>query len=383
MGGVQSSIANGGSNAHLQHLLGSADANCAEDMPAWALVIFEFCDWKDRCNLMMTSRRWWRNTSSQSFYRFLAQRLAIECAVYVPPLPPANETWKSLFMELYKLRNIWKPHALTAAAAAADGGSREGSGSRFKISVYARFKPQKSNDAEAKAGAADAAAGEEAAKQVSLPLHQRLAMIRLSRNLKSNRAALKVLTSEGGWFEAKWSDLSRSEAARHALREGEDAAAAAANGHNSDKENSATINGCGDHRQAVAFDADQKIPSFVRGLCVASDGASVGIRGKMRQLQHQQQQSQRHGHVDDTPGMGSNIVAGVQNIDAMMSRVVMVAPDVGLREFAYDGVLPTSASQRSLYDTTARRLVMDFMNGFNSTAIGELEMRPHLLMFFL
>lgn len=361
-------------------------------MPAWALVIFEFCDWKDRCNLMMTSRRWWRNTSSQSFYRFLAQRLAIECAVYVPPLPPANETWKSLFMELYKLRNIWKPHALTAAAAApadptsAEGGSREGSGSRFKISVYARFKPQKSDDA-AKAGAADGAAGEEQAKQVSLPLHQRLAMIRMSRNLKSNRAALKVLTSEGGWFEAKWSDLSRSEAARLALRgrggEDEDttapvaasaeaaaaaAAAAAANGHNSDKENSATINGCGDHRQAVAFDAGQKIPSFVRDLCVASDGASVGIRGKMRQ-QQQQHQSKRHGHVDDTPGMGSNIVVGVQNIDAMMSRVVMVAPDVGLREFAYDGVLPTNASQRSLYDTTARRLVMDFMNGFNSTAI--------------
>eukprot|EP01032_Pedospumella_encystans_P034820 gene34820-39366_t len=79
------------------------------DMPPWVLVVFEFSDWNTRAKLMMTSKRWWRNCSEQSFFRFLANRLAVENGVYVPTILPANETWKGLFNDLYKLRNLWTP----------------------------------------------------------------------------------------------------------------------------------------------------------------------------------------------------------------------------------------------------------------------------------
>jgi kinesin family protein 5 len=63
------------------------------------------------------------------------------------------------------------------------------------------------------------------------------------------------------------------------------------------------------------------------------------------------------------------ITAAVQNVDPGTGRVVMIAPDVGLREFSFDGVFPEKASQKTLYDTVARRLVGDFVNGYNATAI--------------
>ena len=62
-------------------------------------------------------------------------------------------------------------------------------------------------------------------------------------------------------------------------------------------------------------------------------------------------------------------IAKVQTVDSGMAKVVMIAPDVGLREFSYDGVLPVKCSQTNSYDLMARRLVMDFMNGYNGTCI--------------
>ncbi len=47
----------------------------------------------------------------------------------------------------------------------------------------------------------------------------------------------------------------------------------------------------------------------------------------------------------------------------------MVTPDVGMREFRYDGVFPVDILQEDVYDKTARKLVMDCLNGFNTTAI--------------
>ena len=44
-------------------------------------------------------------------------------------------------------------------------------------------------------------------RAVTLPLHQRLSMIRMSQRLPSNAAALKVLAAEGQWFEARWNAL--------------------------------------------------------------------------------------------------------------------------------------------------------------------------------
>lgn len=70
------------------------------------------------------------------------------------------------------------------------------------ISVYARFSPKRPKPAALKAESEskenENLENEVDEVEVTLPLHQRLAMIRMSHDLNSNRQALKVLTSEGG-----------------------------------------------------------------------------------------------------------------------------------------------------------------------------------------
>ncbi len=133
-------------------------------------------------------------------------------------------------------------------------------------------------------------------------------MIKISHNLKTNREALKVLTSEGGWFQQKWTELE-------------------------DKEN-------------VAHKGNQK---------TTSKGSAFFSKQEVPQISVKKQDEK--------------MVASVQRIDPLTGRVIMIAPDVGLREFSFDGVLPLQASQRYMYDSVMRRLVTDFINGFNATAI--------------
>lgn len=47
--------------------------------------------------------------------------------------------------------------------------------------------------------------------------------------------------------------------------------------------------------------------------------------------------------------------------------ILAVAPGAGLREFKFDRVFDDGTSQKNVYDTSARRVVMDFINGFNGT----------------
>lgn len=305
------------------------------DMPPWVLVVFEFSDWRTRANLMMTSKRWWRNCSDQSFFRFLANRLAIENGVYVPTILPANETWKGLFKDLYKLRNLWSPSANVVETS--HQYSKESVGERFKISVFARFRPlDKTATKKAKDGEVD---NEHEEIEVTLPLHQRLAMIKMSRNLKSNRQALKILTNEGGWFKSRWTNLGNEE-----------------NISNSENVNHVQTRG------GATFDADQNIPQFAKHMHAGHSKASK--QGTTVLVPGRDGNAALQGGED-----GSRMVACVQSVDPLTGRVVMVAPDVGLREFSFDSVLHPKATQRSVYDASARRLVMDFLNGFNSTAI--------------
>jgi len=136
----------------------------------------------------------------------------------------------------------------------------------FKINVYARFRPsahslkkQSKIEAVKPLEASDDAA---AAIEVNLPLHQRLAMIKLSHKLTSNKEALKVLATEGGWFHKKWTSVNVKGTDVRIVDENED---------------------------------PSNIPKF---------------REKMEK---------------------DRTFASVQSVDTDTSRVVMIAPDVGLR----------------------------------------------------
>lgn len=162
--------------------------------------------------------------------------------------------------------------------------------SRFKIGVFTRFRPappSSSTDSDDKEN-------QEEVVQVTLPLHQRLQLIKMSRGLRNNSQALKVLRNEGNWFGEKWRSINLEK-----------------------KQGSGEV-------------------ASVAGSAEASN---------------------------------DRLIASVQSIDPGTGRVIMVAPDVGLREFCFDAAFPVNCSQESVYETTARMQVVDFLNGFNASLI--------------
>ena len=47
----------------------------------------------------------------------------------------------------------------------------------------------------------------------------------------------------------------------------------------------------------------------------------------------------------------------------------MEVPGVGLREFVFNGVFDQSATQTALYDSPMQQVVLDFLNGSNSSIL--------------
>jgi hypothetical protein len=196
-------------------------------------------------------------------------------------------TWRTTFLELYKIRNLWVGDASQPGEVNGVGQLNENYENilkeHFKINVYARFRPQN-----------DEIQYEH--KQITLPLHQRLGLIKISCNLKSNSEALRVLKEEGSWFGKKWEE------------------------------------------------------------------------------QHQTQQQRKGKGVVATSSLSKKLTstplhAQIQSVDVGSGRVVVMTPDVGIREFSYDGVFPAPCDQKSVYDIAGSRLVADVINGFNATAI--------------
>ena len=258
------------------------------EMLPFALNVLDFCDWETRAAALSTNRQYAQIGRRDLTYRWYCERLALQHGIFSSYEMGELIGWKELFRELYPLRDLWRPkeeegereHKGEARAA-----TRRPRDDRFKVNVFVRFRP---SDSSVEAAAQLAA--------VTLPLHQRMALIRMSHGLKSKREVLQVLMKEGSWFGKKW------EAAKE--------------------------------KKGKAHKSPPK-------LLPKADSAS----------------SQQSLH------------AGVQSLDPEFNRLVMVTPDVGMREFAFDGVFPTDVKQRTVYDKVARRLVMDCLNGFNTTAI--------------
>lgn len=307
----------------------------SEHMPAWLIVVLEQSSFAERISILSLGRKYRAMSQSDKFWRFLTMRLSIERGIYVPPvLLPGDRTWRLMFHELFRARNMWAAEE-TPVQEICSGQYREAE--RFKISVFARFRPAPVTE-KAPQPTATAAPDDEETMAIVLPLHQRLSMIRMSGKAGSNRDALRILASEGEWFQKKWCGLQDK-----AHAGGEEAAAAAeAEGRDKSVEKENSGDGNAEPRQAAQFllDADTRL----------------------RLRPGEQPLAIAKAKPDKT-------IARVQSLDPGSGRVVMLAPDVGLREFSFDGVLPLNCTQQSAYDTTTRRLVVDFINGYNATAI--------------
>jgi kinesin family protein 5 len=307
-------------------------------------LILNFCTWEDRFNVGYLNKRWSSFTHSREYFKMMCNQLELESGVYISPVTqlPINETWEQLFYDLFKLRKMWFPREENIIIPSINNingnnmneteshwrngntsigevlpfesniirtpGTGSNNDGKYKITVFARFKPPTPSIEDIDSLEEQDKENNKNIKEVSLPLHQRLSMIKMShKNIKTNRDALKVLASEGGWFSTKWNNIEQSQVGKGIF--------------NNDLENN--------------FIGKQNVPKIKK-------------------------------NIDKN---ANKIIAGVQSINPGTASVVMITPDVGLREFNFEGVLNQKTSQSKLYEESARRLICDFINGFNATIL--------------
>lgn len=160
-----------------------------DEESGWLFNLLAFCDRETRAAVLFISKRYYEILTTPASFRWRLERLHIECGVYFPSSLPKDHTWKSLFLDLDKKHSLWDADDDSDTAASSDGKS-------FKISVYARFKPLNNDRVSVQNG-----------RKSVLPLHQRLALIRIDKGLSSNSDALGVLKEQGSWFKDKWEEI--------------------------------------------------------------------------------------------------------------------------------------------------------------------------------
>lgn len=243
----------------------------------------------DRAKMCLISKDYHRLSQEMYVQKWMCFRLMEDFKLYHPLKLLPGRSWKQIYTDLRSLAGLWSPS------------SGVDTSSRAKIQVYSRFRPHNKNYADVSMDECDAT--EKEPKSITLPLHQRLTLIKLSHGLKTNRQALQVLKEEGSWFKKKWDDIDNCE------------------DRENDKENSA-------------------------------ENLRNGYKTKASCQREQ-----------------APLTSDIQSIDPATGRVVIVAPDVGMREFSFDGVLPGNSTQSQAYDRIASGLVTDVLNGCNATGI--------------
>ena len=140
--------------------------------------------------------------TTDSSFRWRLERLHIEHGIYFSS--PNEASWfslqenkasphKALYLQFIPKKMLWREDDQSSSSY---DSQRHVKNEQFKIHVSVRFKPQSKINASSVTHAA------------TLPLHQRLALIRLNHKLDSNSQALSILKDKGEWFKEKWSSLS-------------------------------------------------------------------------------------------------------------------------------------------------------------------------------
>lgn len=249
------------------------------------LHILEYNSYQERSQLAIICKDYHKLFLEFYVQKWLCYRLMEDYGLYHSLKLSPGKNWKQIYAELYRMVNLW------------DCNSEEMIINQSKIQVYSRFRPfdkfAQGNEER-----------DQDQKVVTLPLHQRLTLIKLSHGLSSNRKALQVLKEEGSWFGKKWNKIEEEK-----MKE-------------EDKENNLDNNS-----------KREKSKSFNNAM------------------------------------QSAPLTADIHSVDPGTGRVVIVTPDVGMREFRFDGVFPSHSTQTQVYDQVASGLVTDVMNGFNATGI--------------
>jgi hypothetical protein len=174
----------------------SRNINGDEDS-GWLFNVLDFCSSKTRSDCVLLTKRYYTILTSDPSFRWRLKRLHIEHGVYFPSELPRDHTWRSLFLDLNRKRYVWDADVCIADE-----------GCKYNISVYARLKPRSADCNDFRNN-----------RKIILPLHQRLALIRIDNRLETSKDALRVLKERGGWFKERWDEIESPKAGDDAAKE--------------------------------------------------------------------------------------------------------------------------------------------------------------------
>ena len=193
----------------------------------WLFQVLEFCDQKTRANAIFICKRYNRILTNDASFRWRLERLHIEDGIYCTEAISNSQSslicsssstttrFKELYLGLVQKRMLWYKNGSHDSMDISSSCSKDkhdddkddiddkvGEEDTFNIHVSVRFKPvMKKSDTD-----------NTRERKVTLPLHQRLALIRHQNKLNSNSDALNILKEEGEWFKDKWSALEKENA---------------------------------------------------------------------------------------------------------------------------------------------------------------------------
>jgi len=164
--------------------------------PAWLFELLQFVDLKDLDCVIRLNRSWARNLKNwPNFDRLLCIIASNQYRLFCPETLPAGESWKAFFEELRASRSLWALNTDEEVRRFQDPEIRKRD---QLVQVFARFRP-----AALPSSTPEIDDDDDEPSEVKLPLHQRLAFIRLKEgnNTLSTKGALRILQKQGEWFQ--------------------------------------------------------------------------------------------------------------------------------------------------------------------------------------
>lgn len=290
--------------------------------------ILSFCSWEKRSAIACLNKEWRRalglecgsdeKNEDSYHWRFLCSRLAQEHQIYVPTVngdskPPKGiaPSWLALFLELFQMRNhlVAVEHELKS-----DDDRPSEECQRFSIKVAAKFRPEgePSDDFEE--------------QKVVLPLHQKVSITK-DRYGCTHSEAMRIIMRDRG---------------RKSL---DDAFAnAKVKVDKNDKEN------C-----PKSPENGKASGGYARTATASGDDDLIA--------------EEDNENAEEPANLPTDAKASILAVREDAASVLAVAPGVGLRDFMFDNVFGERVTQSYTYEHSARRLVMDFLNGFNASVI--------------
>ena len=148
-------------------------------------LVLLHADWRARGSAVCVCRRW-RDAllTGEAHWQWLCGRLRDEALLYVPDGSCVHAAgWRAAFLELWQRRTIWAAEERSAAGPS-DEEQAAPENETFSISVAVRFRPK-----DVRPTGDDVATS----STVTVPLHQRVAMVRAAKGCTHKEAMRTVM----------------------------------------------------------------------------------------------------------------------------------------------------------------------------------------------